>query len=655
MSNDTRTTLEDLEISRFFFAPSFEVYGGVAGLYDFGPAGYSIERNLLKRWREHFVIEDDMVEVRCSALTPYKVLQSSGHTAKFADLMVTDTVNKQLYRADQLVESVLNQRIEKCKDPKEKAQMHHDLSLVSDLPKDDLDAMIEKYQIKSPDGNPLSKSVPFNLMFNTLIGPGDRAIPGFLRPETAQGIFVNFPRLFDFNRGKLPFACVQQGVSYRNEISPRNGLVRCREFMMAEIEHFADPEALDDFPKFETVQDLKIAFLSAQRQDESEDDEPEAVLMTLKEAHDQKIIPHRTIGYYIGRTYIFITDCGIKPEFIRFRQHRQNEKAHYARDCWDLEIKLPSCGWLECAGIADRQSFDLTRHAQATAKAGEKENPQMRVQVRLPTPIQQVKVSIIPNKAVLGKTFKAASKSITEAMENVSEEEAEKIFARYETAEKMIGGTPKKGKENEAISKLSPEDKAKFDELTTNEFAGQKLGYGMYTCKKETITIHNRSFIPNVIEPSFGVGRIITAILEHSFYLREGGLRRVLRLKPFIAPYNCVVLRLSSKLVPEKFATEVRHLLRRANLTHISDDSGVSIGKRYARTDELGIPFAITLDDKTVEDGTVTLRERDSLQQVRLSMQDAVKEVAAMTSGFESWEQIHDKYPAVNPPKDENE
>lgn len=650
---DTRTTLEDLEISRFFFAPSYEVYGGVAGLYDFGPVGYAIERNLLQRWREHFVIEDDMVEVRCSVLTPYKVLESSGHTAKFADLMVTDLVNKQLYRADQLVEAVLQQRIEKCKDAALAQQMHHDLTLVSDLPREDLDAMIEKYNIKSPDGNELSKSVPFNLMFNTSIGPGNRAIAGFLRPETAQGIFVNFPRLLDFNRRQLPFACAQQGVSYRNEISPRNGLVRCREFMMGEIEHFADPEALDDFPKFDTVKDLKIAFLSAPHQESEEN--AEAVLMTLAEAYEKKIIPHKTIGYYIGRTYIFITEAGIKPEFVRFRQHRSNEKAHYARDCWDLEINLPSCGWLECAGIADRQSFDLTRHAQATAKSGEKYNTQMVVQVPLEKPIKELKVVITPNKAVIGKKFKAAGKAIMEAMANVSESDAEAIFAKYEEAEKMIGGQPKAGKEAEAIAKLSPEDKAKFEELTTVEFGGNEVSYGMFTIKKSEITVHTRSFIPNVIEPSFGIGRIITAILEHSYYVREGGLRRVLALKPFIAPYKCVVIRLSAKLVPEKFAHDVRTLLRRANVTHIFDDSGASIGKRYARSDELGIPFGITLDKDTTENGNVTLRERDSTKQVRLSIKDAVAAVVNMSAHIQTWDEILAKYPNVEATQETDE
>lgn len=122
MATDRRQTLEDLEIQRFFWAPSFEVYGGVAGLFDLGPSGAAIERNLLQKWRQHFIVEEDMCEVRCSMLTPYKVLESSGHTAKFSDFMVTDTVNKQIYRADQLIEQVMEARIQKSKKEEEKAK-----------------------------------------------------------------------------------------------------------------------------------------------------------------------------------------------------------------------------------------------------------------------------------------------------------------------------------------------------------------------------------------------------------------------------------------------------------------------------------------------------------------------------------------------------
>lgn len=644
MTKDTRITLENLELQRFFFCPSFESYGGVAGLYDLGPTGCGIERNLLNKWRDHFVIEEDMVEVRCSMLTPYKVLESSGHTAKFNDYMVSDTVDKMLYRADQLVEQMLEKKYEECKDEAQKQLIHKDLHAASDMTGEELDACIERWDIKSPKGNPLTKSVPFNLMFNTKIGPGERAIPGFLRPETAQGIFVNFPRLYDFVR-KLPFACAQTGVAYRNEIAPRNQLVRCREFMMAEIEHFVDPEELDNVPKFEHVKDLKIPLLSAPQQ---ELDVSDATEMTLEEACNQHVIVHRTLGYFIGRTYLFMVSIGIDPKRLRFRQHREHEKAHYARDCWDCEIYLDSMkGWLECTGIADRQAFDLTRHSQATAKKGEKANTQYTVNINLP-PRLEVKVQIQPNRAAIGKLFKAEAKNIVAALEEISEPDAEDIYKRFTEAEAMIGGKPKKGKEDEAINALPEDQKEKFNQLTTIDVANQKLSYAMVSVTKSEVKVNTtRSFIPNVIEPSFGVGRIITALLEHNYYLRDDGVRRVLRLTPSIAPYKIVLLRVYAKLVPETIYNDLRKQIRKAKIAHICDDSGVSIGKRYARNDEIGIPFAITLDGDTVTNGTVTLRERDSTKQIKLSFKEAIKEVRAMVEEEETWDTVFPRYPAV--------
>jgi glycyl-tRNA synthetase len=484
-------------------------------------------------------------------------------------------------------------------------------------------------------------------MFNTHIGPGEKALPGFLRPETAQGIFLNFPRLLDFQRGKLPFACAQKGVSYRNEIAPRNGLVRCREFMMAEIEHFADPEALDDFPKFNLVQDLQILFFPAAVQESG----GAPSILRLGDAVSQHIICHKTMGYYIGRTYLFFTEVGVDPLRIRFRQHRANEKAHYSRDCWDCEVEC-SIGWLECAGLADRQSFDLTQHSAATARSGEKLNPQMSVSVPLAKPIQQEKITVIPNKGPIGKTFKSNGKAILAAFDALSESEASGIVDRVTQALAIIGNPDKKG-EAAAIAALSPEDRARFTELTTIELAGHALSFEMYSAEKKTITVTTRSFIPCVIEPSFGIGRILTVLLEHSYYVRGDNIRRVLRLNPAIAPYKCVVLPLGAKIIPEHLVEATRRALKKAGISHQTDSSGVSIGKRYARADEIGIAFAITLDPQTVLDGTVTLRERDSMEQIRLSVAEAVGAIAIMTSEVETWAVVKQRYTEVAPPADE--
>jgi glycyl-tRNA synthetase len=638
--SETRSTLENLEIQRFFFAPSFELYGSVAGLWDLGPVGNALERNLLARWREHFVIFDDMCEVRCSMLTPYSVLESSGHTAKFADYMVSDTVKRQLYRADQLIEQVLKDRIERSHDAAEIADLKRDRSLAGDLNGDGLDAMIQKHNILSPDGNPLSRAIPFNLMFNTMIGPGERAVPGFLRPETAQGIFVNFPRLFEFQKRTLPFACAQIGVSYRNEIAPRNALVRCREFMMAEIEHFADPTQLNNFPKFEKVKNLRVMLFPTELQEQKDGS---AIAMLLSDAVEQGLICHKTMGYFIGRTYLFMISIGIDPARLRFRQHRNNEKAHYARDCWDAEIEM-SLGWVECAGLADRQSFDLSQHSQATRRPGEKENTLLCVQVPCEAHEEEHGVKIVPNKGMIGKIFKADGQQLCEALTEISGPEAQQIYENIMAAEVLIGGRPAKGKKLEVPNEVKEE----FERLSTLNISGHEVTYEMYTVTKSVVTVTNRTFIPCVIEPSFGIGRIMTAVLEHSFYLREDGVRRVLRLRPEVAPYKCVVLPLSNKFISIQLIDNVRDRLREASLAHQVDSGGASIGKRYARTDELGIPFAITLDLETISNGSVTLRERDSCVQVRVNLEEAIKCIQLLCNGLERWEGMISRFPIVS-------
>ena len=187
----------------------------------------------------------------------------------------------------------------------------------------------------------------FNLMFQTHIGPSG-AVKGFLRPETAQGIFVNFKRLLEFNQGKLPFAAAQIGNAFRNEISPRSGLIRVREFTMAEVEHFCDP-AEKDHPKFSGVADTVMNLYSANNQMAGE----AAKQVKIGDAVAAGTVANQTLGYFLARIQNFLMKIGVDNSRLRFRQHMANEMAHYACDCWDAEI-LTSYGWVECVGCADR-------------------------------------------------------------------------------------------------------------------------------------------------------------------------------------------------------------------------------------------------------------------------------------------------------------
>lgn len=190
-----RTGLNDLLIRKFFYAPSFEIYGSVSGLYDFGPLGCASKDNLLNLWRQHFVLSENMLEMSSSALTPKVVLEASGHVAKFSDFMVRNVKTGDCYRADKLLENFIDQILENPTEnitEKEKNELLVARSLAATFNQKELAEALDKYKIKIPNfENNISEPFPFNLMFSTTIGPTNKSM-GFLRPEIAQGIFVNF-------------------------------------------------------------------------------------------------------------------------------------------------------------------------------------------------------------------------------------------------------------------------------------------------------------------------------------------------------------------------------------------------------------------------------------------------------------------------------
>eukprot|EP00923_Selenidium_pygospionis_P008976 GHVN01015349.1.p1 GENE.GHVN01015349.1~~GHVN01015349.1.p1 ORF type:complete len:497 (+),score=91.38 GHVN01015349.1:282-1772(+) len=482
-----------------------------------------------------------------------------------------------------------------------------------------------KYGVKSPEGNEFSDPYPFNLMFQTQIGPKQEANPTalqqggindgpgssicYLRPETAQGIFVNFRRLLEQNQGRLPMGVAQLGLGFRNEIAPRNGLLRVREFQMAEIEHFVDPRD-KTHPRFNEVKDLKLPLFSRERQ---LSDGKVTTHLTIGEAVEQNIINSETLGYFMGRSFQFFISCGIQQRGIRFRQHLSSEMAHYACDCWDTDIET-SYGWIECAGHADRSAFDLTRHSKES-----------RVDLvafrKLPAPVVKQVIKVTPNKQLIGQTFKKNQQTVLNVLSEL--DETEKVNMK----EKM-GATNK---------------------FTINH-NGENLDItkDMVSFESVEVKLIEEAFVPAVIEPSFGIGRIIFCILEHCFRTRgieDQEERNFLSFPPRLAPVKCSVLSISAQ---DKF-TPILHKLKLSLMTlGVSsklDNATATIGKRYARTDEVGVPFGITVDFQTVEDMSVTLRERDTMKQIRLSIDEAPKLVSELVAGRREWSEVITKYP----------
>ncbi|OMH80002.1 putative glycine-tRNA ligase [Zancudomyces culisetae] len=638
-----RAVFESTLTKRFFYVPSFSIYGGVAGLYDYGPIGSVLQQNLINIWRKHFVIEEDMLEMDGAIITPSEVLKTSGHVEKFTDYMCRDVKTNEVFRADHLVEGILEMRIEESKLAKQAAsgegagaekakkggkgkvpkgavvlseevekKYEEILAQIDNFNGDQLGEIIKEYEIRNPaTNNEVTEPVAFNLMFDSSIGPTGN-LKGYLRPETAQAQFVNFQRLYEFNNKKMPFASAMVGKSFRNEISPRAGLLRVREFTMAEIEHYVDP-LKKDHPKYEEVKEIHLNFLPAEVQ---ESGSSTTVSMSIGEAVEKKIVNNQTLGYFLGRIYLFLAKIGIDETRLRFRQHMSNEMAHYATDCWDAEIKS-SYGWVECVGCADRSAYDLTAHSRRTGV-------NLCAQEELEIPIVYDALVCVFNKRLFGPKFKQNAKKIQEALEALPQEQLAEIKKELDSAGKC------------SASLGLPEPVEITSDLLTIE---------MQNFKKSV-----REYTPNVIEPSFGIGRILYSLLEHSYYTRpDDASRTVFAFNPQISPIKCLVLPL---LTGPAFSASLNHItktLRSAGVAaRIDDASSASIGRRYARNDELGIPFAITIDQLTVSENLVTLRERDSCQQIRANVDTIINIVIDIVNGKSSWEDVLKSHPTLS-------
>ncbi|KAK7890387.1 Glycine--tRNA ligase 1, mitochondrial [Exophiala xenobiotica] len=637
-----RAVLESVLRRRLFYTPSFEIYGGERGLFDYGPPGCALQANVVDLWRKHFVLEEDMLEVDCTMLTPEAVLKTSGHVDKFADWMCKDPKSGEIFRADHLVEQVLEARlkadkdargqtveVDEAKEAKKKKKVkdikieklddavvqeyEETLAKIDNYGGDELGELIKKFNIKGPTtGAELDPPKAFNLMFQTQIGPSAEQPNGYLRPETAQGQFLNFQKLLEFNQQSMPFASASIGKSFRNEISPRSGLLRVREFLMAEIEHFVDPEGGKKHPRFEDVKHVELTLLNRKTQ-LAGSTKPD--VMTIGKAVSTRLVDNETLGYFLVRIQVFLLKLGIDSSKLRFRQHMANEMAHYAADCWDAEL-FTTYGWIECVGCADRSAYDLTVHMNKTGA------PLVVRETRAePLVIEEYQVDIDRKK--LGPKFRKDAKAVENAVEVLSQELREKLSLDLAKTGEIEVQTPGVG-----------------SGTTT-------LGKDLVNIEKRKRTEHVREYTPNVIEPSFGIGRILYSVMEHVFWTREGDESRgVLSFPPTVAPTKVLLVPLSNHADFKPFLKKLTARLRQIGVSNKVDDSSASIGKRYARNDELGTPFGITIDFQTVKDGSLTLRERDSTKQVRASEDEIIAVVKSLVDGADTWEQVAKRLPA---------
>jgi glycyl-tRNA synthetase len=561
---DKHRLLAELARRRGFFWGSFEIYGGVSGFIDLGPLGTGLKREIEDTWREFFLRRHGFVEISTPIITPERVLTASGHVQNFKDPMTECTNCHRRFRADQLIKEATGTETEGL-----------DLNQLSVLLK----------QVKCPEcGGILGPPQYFVTMFKTNIGPYGED-PAYTRPEAAQGIFVDFHRVLEVMREKIPLGIAQVGTVLRNEISPRQGPIRLREFTIMDFELFFDPEK-PDCPYLDEVKEDNLFIVT---EDTRNKGKTEVTKITTREAVEKRIIRSPWMAYFMAQSTRFLAKLGIDHHNQRFFEKLSTERAHYSTQTFDHEVKLDRWDWVEVAGFAYRTDYDLRSHMQATGI-------DLRVFKAYDSPVEKKVRTIRPNHEKIRKQF---GKDAGRIISLLGKEDLVRI-----------------------LQEKKPGDKIKIE---THEIPVE-----FFETKEETLKEAGTRFLPHVIEPSFGVERLVYSTLEHNLRMKEE--RLILSLPFAIAPTQAAVYPLVNKDGLVEKAQSIHGILVQGGLRIEYDDAG-SIGRRYARADEAGIPLGITIDYDTLKDGSVTLRDRDSWNQIRVQINDLKPTIDSIVAG----------------------
>ena len=555
---DKFTAINELARRRGFFWQSYEIYGGASGFATYGYLGTRVKQNIERKLRELFVYKLGIMEIESPIITPEKVFEASGHVEHFKESMVECSNCKKRFRADHLLRDVAG--ISGAEAEK--------LSLA------ELKETIEKQNIRCPEcGGTFNEPKLFLTMFKTTIGPYSDAV-GYGRPEAAQGIFVEFKRLYEMAREKLPFGAMQIGRALRNEISPRQGLVRLREFTIGDLEFFFDPEEPDCYLLKDVENERLRLLLTKDRAKDSD----EITEVTVKEALEKKYIKSEWQAAFMVLQERLLVDIGVPAEKQRFIEKYPWERAHYSSETFDQEVLVERWGWLEVNACACRTDYDLKRHTEFSGQ-------DMYVFKEYEKPDEKERTTIKPIMAKLGPAFKKEAAKVAEMLSKASPEELEM-------------GLKKNGYFSIDKYKVLPEH---------------------VDIKREKTLERGRRFIPYVIEPTFGLDRLFYVAFEYAYRVKDD--RTLLSFPRDVVPVQIGVYPLMSRDgLPEK-ASELDKMLLNEGFVVEYDDAG-SIGRRYARADEAGIPLGITADYDTLKNGTVTIRDRDTWKQVRSRIEE---------------------------------
>ena len=551
---DKYELLSDLAKRRGFFWPSFEIYGGVSGYMDLGPLGTRMKRRIEDRWLQLFVYQHGFAAISSPIITPERVFMASGHIEHFKDLMVTCDQCHRHFKADHAITEAM--------------PGHTDLAIEA-MSEQEIDTFIQENRIRCPEcGGQLSRSEYFSTMFRTNIGPyGD--VVGYARPEAAQGMFVDFKRVYDTSRGKLPLGIAQIGTVMRNEISPRQGPIRLREFTIMELEFFFDPKQ----PKCEymdRVKDIDLPLLLAK---DREQNHIQLTTVPAVEASSRGFVIYDWLAYFMALSVKFVNSLGIPIDKQRFEEKLPTERSHYSAQTFDHQIWLDRWGWVEIAGHACRTDFDLSAHIKSSGV-------DLSVFEPFSTAIEKKATVVVPIGSLLGPILREKTTAVVQELASTSPEELKRAF----------------------------------NDMGYFEIQGFKILPSQVRLEDRTIRETGRRFIPHVVEPSFGAERVVYSTLEYA-YTRAND-RIVLKIPRQLAPMQMTVFPLMAKDGLPKIARDIADSLAAEGFDVEYDDAG-TIGKRYARADEIGVPISITVDYQTMKDQTVTLRDRDTWLQVR--------------------------------------
>jgi glycyl-tRNA synthetase len=553
----------DLAKRRGFFTISCEIYGGVAGFLDFGPIGTLLKRNIENKWREFFIYKHYglIYEIETPIVMPSKVFEASGHVEHFTDFIVECLSCHRKFRADHVILYQIGE-----------------ISGLEGKSAEELEKIIQENNIRCPEcKGKLGKVSKFNLLFTTNVGPYSENI-AYMRPEAAQGMFVNFKYIYTIMREKLPIGLAQIGKVLRNEISPRQGPIRLREFTIMEIELFFDPKN----PECHLLNEVSNEKINLLTENIIIKGENKPIELTIEEAIKEKIILSEWQAYFMALSKIFLEKIGVPKNKQMFIEKLPNERAHYSAQTFDQVVELERWGWTEVSGHAYRTDYDLSRHQNYSGQ-------DLKVFRRFAIPKKEYRIIAIPKIDIINKIIKN-NDIATKIISIIKNKKAEELKKELERGSIIIDDI-----------EIRPE----FVEFKTEE-----------------ITITGEHFIPHVSEPSFGAERLVYVAMEYAY--REKNNRIILSLPKDIAPIKIAVFPLVNKDGLREKAIEVYNMIKSKGFIVEFDDDG-SIGRRYARADEIGIPLAITIDYKTMEDNTVTIRNRDTWEQERISISNIIE------------------------------